>query len=389
MEYFNNISKENENIGLYLKYIVLGKVYSLKMMDTGRKETTLRLNFFCSDVSSTGKDKSREAIEELINKINDKRFLFKPLSFDKSVDVNDASLIGTKRKVNKEYVPIFGKFYNYDIMCFPECSSLFDKSEFKKTMIQTLQGALDQPGYISKSLAEIEIKYDTDTAIIMFSIPFKAMNTYLLDSGFFQRFLIYLGNKDYIDIENISKNLSGDIVTNKSSEDKSEELKEFVDRIEETWRQQPAGYAKFSKECLKKLDEFENIYLNYRIFFNDDGDRIKFASFKPRTSKNLLRMSIINSIYNFHREVQPDDFNEPLELMKWHFESIKKLIIKSHLKDKDKSFILGRERKLYNKERVRSLIKEHKGNQTELYHKICKSENVSIVTAIKIYKEVI
>jgi len=77
--------------------------------------------------------------------------------------------------------------------------------------------------------------------------------------------------------------------------------------------------------------------------------------------------------------------------IKLNLERYREYIIKditNEDKEKLKSrFILGRERKPYNKERVLKLIKENTDNQTELYRKICKSENVGMNTAIKIYKE--
>lgn len=379
MEFFGDICEENLEIGLGMKYVILGKVFDLKIKDTGGETTSSKISFFGSNVSSTGKDQGRKALNIAVDEINKRDFLKKSIEFDSSVDVNDAALVGTRKLVKKESVPVFGKFSKYDIMCFPECSTLFKKTEYKTTMIQIIQGALDHPGYVSKSLADIEIKYPTNTSIVMLSTPFKTMTSHLLDTGFFQRFLLFIGNKDYIDIQNTSSNLAKEMINGSTSNNTPKKLNDFVDKVELAHRKRPIKHIVFSNGCMEKIKEYERMFISTRDEeFDKEEDKTLYATFQPRMVKTFIRLSAINSVYNSHEKVLPEDFNEPLEMMKWNIDSIVKL-----MRMRDDKII----KKPSTNEEIIKIISGAK-NTTESYKRICKNEHVNMNKAIEIYKRV-
>jgi hypothetical protein len=386
MTYFESMCKDNEMMGKMLQQILLGKVYATsKFIDTGGIQTTTKLSMFMSDVSSTGKDQGIKALERAVSEINKRNFLpirkdrKESIAFDKSVDVNDSSLVGGSRKKQGELIEIRGKFWYYDIMCFPECSTLFVDSEYKTTMLQTLQEAMDYPGFVSKSLNGIEIKYNTETSLVLASIPFNKMSSYLINTGFFQRMMVYIGDKDFVDINEISEKIGHDIINNNFTGEEEKELMSFIDKLEESWHTKPSTIS-FEKECNEKLDEWNEMFCKYRDMNSDIDIKNKFASFQPRSTKNLLRMSANWSIFNQHKQVKPEDFDEPMEIMQTTLEGIAKLTKKIERYPK-------REEN-YDMEKLKEIIKNNMNEKKmEIYSKIIKELGVSPVTAMKLYKE--
>ena len=160
MEYFESLNKGNEMWGLISEQILLGQINPIKLKTGNGIVIKPKISSVIMDKSSTGKGLMQTLLAYACFEI-EKSMGMANVKFDTIVETQEAGLTGTVVKHKIAY----GKLYNYDILIFPEASSLFVKSEHKKAMVMTLQCAIEDNGYVSKMVAGQEIKYKTNTRI--------------------------------------------------------------------------------------------------------------------------------------------------------------------------------------------------------------------------------
>lgn len=373
MEYFESLNKGNEMWGLISEQILLGQINPIKLKTGNGIVIKPKISSVIMDKSSTGKGLMQTLLAYACSEI-EKSMGMANVKFDTIVETQEAGLTGTVVKHEIAY----GKLYNYDILIFPEASSLFVKSEHKKAMVMTLQCAIEDNGYVSKMVAGQEIKYKTNTSVILCSTPFDAADSILTKDGIFQRCIVSYNNRSYDEIENNFENSRLSLCEN-TYEDKFEPCLESIIKAIKVARESPK-IVTIPNEVNKVITkEMREVFSKERELITDKKNRDVFDGYLMRAGTNADKMALNMMFISKKKEIDLECYEIPMRIYKHHIKSIRKMFNKSKTKVRNKRF---------NRNRVATIIKEHQGNATSLYHKIEESEGVSWVTAIRIYKKV-
>lgn len=378
MNYFESLNKGNEMWGLISEQILLGQINPIGLKTGNGLFIKPKISSVIIDKSSTGKGLIQLLLEHASSEIK-KCMDISNVEFDSIVETQEAGLTGTVVK----HEIVYGKLKHYKILIFPEASGLFVKMEHKKAMVMTLQCAIEDNGYVSKMVAGQEIKYKTATSIILCSTPFDAADSILVKDGIFQRCIVSYNNRSYDEIENNFENSRLISCGQTYKERFTPYLMKITDALE--FAKTTPKYVEIPNEVNKEITkEMREIFSIERNSISNIKSRDVFDSYLMRAGTNADKMAVNIMFMSKKKRIDLECYKVPMEIFRHHIASIREMFNNNKLKSRGTD-----NRKVYDNDRVLKIINTHKGTMTDLYHKIEKSENMSWVTAINTYKEVI
>lgn len=242
-----------------------------------------------------------------------------------------------------------------------------------------LQCAIEDNGYVDKTVGGQDISYRTNTSVILCSTPFDAADAILTKEGIFQRCVVSYNNRAHEIIKQTFRD-SRLMVREETYIEKFKPYLELIKKALESSKKSPKQVTIPNELNIKITEELENIFEKERELVEGENDKGVFDSYFMRAGINADKMALnMMFIYGKHK-IDMECYEIPMKIYKHHVESIRKMLNK-HIPEATGN------KKDWNKERASLIIKEHKGNRGELYKKIMKSENVGRNKAIDIIKE--
>lgn len=369
MKLFETKSIDNTAWGMLLEQVLLSQINPIRYIDYSGDDFKPKISCLIINNAGTGKDRALDVLMDFGKRMG--------LKISKIVDLQEAGLTGTVTNGKVMY----GKLKDHDILMFPECENLFIRSAHKLTLIKHLQSALDNQtgvgvgGYVSKFVGGKNIEYNTDVSLVMASIPFNNLNEILIRQGIFQRCMLSIKDTGYKEMNEIKEKLR---TTNQTKEERDKLIDVYIKDLKKKQIDREGEKVRVSTEVQKKVeDKIKVIFEEKRNLFTNSEQLKAFDTYFFRGQENVHRMAVNILFRDGLREVTEGCYDEPLLVYREHIESIFNIITRRN-----------RIRCSYNKEAIKTLIKNHKGSKLTLYDKIEKEAGVSHMTAFRIYKEV-
>lgn len=319
---------------LQLFHLLLGAILTkMGVRISSNKEFTLRCSNFTISSSGTGKGEAQDALANIIKSLNKEaqsRNLPTLNLLERIAEFSTAGWVGTIERVVRRIEPIYGMLKINDVILVPEAKNFFDKSESICNLRHKLTSALDEPGTVTKRLRLGDITYTSLSSVATTTIPIIEVNYSLTQEGFLQRFLISF--KEFSEKE---KNEIDKRKAELRKLDFQNDIKPIEDELVSLlvnlmailkWT---AFSIKIKRSDIPKMEQLR-IGLRQRYFrrqYNDTRNEI-IDSFYERLENHLLKISAQHAVVEGKREIDINDYEYVVEVLRWHCESIGRLLDK-------------------------------------------------------------
>jgi hypothetical protein len=168
-----------------------------------------RIHILVIQASRTGKGVSLSLMREFCEAMKwlDEEDEEETINFVRELQITDAAIVGTidgkiaernrAKGIDHPDDPdyrepvIIGDLGLYDVVAFSEAKQMFKAGAHNEDLLELIQSAADQPGWIDKKLAgENRIRYISNATIVGTTYFLDEFKELLLKQGIFQRFLV-------------------------------------------------------------------------------------------------------------------------------------------------------------------------------------------------------
>ena len=341
-DYFKERVVKNEHLIRPLFHSFLGIVLPVNIVWAG-SYNSLRINIFSIQNSGTGKGQAMKALHFLIDWLGTKHSLDLKSSY--TTKMTDAALAGTVELLgrrsrreggNLNIQPLRGALSKYNLICWDEGDIIFRNIPYMETVRDTLNMAIDEPGWVNKELRLGSIKYPTNTTIVAGSLLKHDISRSVVNEGFLQRMFLIYRNFTEQELDEIDKELIRLYQVNyRETEEKKErlyqKLKNVLDNVnkynvQDAWSSKKV--IRFDESILPEINRIkDNLKKEYfSEQFKDESFQETARSFYSRLHLPLNKIAAQRAIVNLSDNVGIEDFRYAAGVVKIHCESVFNLL---------------------------------------------------------------
>lgn len=316
-EYIDYRLVGNEELKRVLFHVFLGVVLTYKdytYFELPYKRST-RFHTFIIQNSGMGKSVGMRAVCDLVE--------FLGIPFRWTIKDNEASVVGSvfideksKRAIQRE-----GILSSAFMLTFDEGSVLLKKSGFMDVLTDAFQGAMDEPGRVSKGMKLGNIEYKTKCTLLAGSYMFDEFETTMFEKGFLQRMFVYNGS--YTEIEKKTVRHGVFLLKGRTDVKRMNEIKVLIQRLIKEIPEPEDKVVLFDPEDIEKffflLENFREKYIANQ--YTKKKQEV-LETFGNRMSILTDKVAAQRALIDGRRIVNLDDMMEGLKLLEYHIKSL-------------------------------------------------------------------